>query len=81
MTIIVEGDIVTLSGRCVAEDAEPLLKHLLGGVRQVDVSGCNYLHGAVVQLLMAARPAIVGEPEAGFLRDWLIPLVREPNSP
>lgn len=79
MTVIAGGDVVRLSGRCVAEDAEALLKHLVAGVRQVDVSGCEYLHGAIVQLLMAARPAIVGEPTE-FLRDWLIPLVREPDS-
>jgi hypothetical protein len=29
---------------------------------------------------MAARPAILGEPEQ-FLRDWLIPLILEPDSP
>ena len=80
MTVALDQGTVRLSARCMAEDAELLLRHLVGGARQVDLTGCDYLHGAVVQLLMAARPTIVGEP-ADFLRDWLIPLIREQDSP
>ena len=80
MSLAVDQGIVRLSGQCMAEDAELLLKHLVDGARQVDLSECDYLHGAVVQLLMAARPEIIGEP-AEFLRGWLIPLICEPNSP
>lgn len=79
MTITAAGNLIRLSGHCPAEDAEVLLKHLIAGARQVDLTGCEHLHGAVVQLLMAAKPGIVGEP-AEFLRDWLIPLVRAPDS-
>lgn len=80
MTVVVDEDIVRLSGRCMAEDAELLLAHLVAGAKTVDLSGCDYVHGAVVQLLMAARPTIVGEP-AQFLRTWLVPLIREQGSP
>lgn len=80
MSVTIELGIVRLSGRCPAEDAELLLKHLVEGARQVDLSSCDYLHGAVVQLLMAARPTIAGEP-AEFGRDWLIPLINEQDSP
>jgi hypothetical protein len=64
----------------MAEDAELLLKHLAAGVTQVDLTDCDYLHGAIVQLLMAARPTLVGEP-AEFLSDWVIPLISRPDSP
>lgn len=80
MTVVADGKIVRLSGPCTAEDAEALLKLLVSGARQVDLDRCDYLHGAVVQLLMAGRPEIIGEP-AGFLRDWLIPLIRKQDSP
>ena len=76
MTVAIDQGVVRLCGRCTAEDAELLLNHLVGGCREVDLTGCDYLHGAVVQLLMAARPAIVGEP-AKFLGDWVIPLIRD----
>jgi hypothetical protein len=80
MTVVAAKGIVRLSGRCMAEDAELLLKQLAAGVTQVDLTDCEYLHGAIVQLLMATRPALVGEP-AEFLRDWVIPLIRGPDSP
>lgn len=79
MTVAVDGKTARLSGTCTAEDAEALLKLLVSGVRQVDLEGCDYLHGAVVQLLMAGRVDIIGEP-AAFLRDWVIPLVHKPDS-
>ena len=79
MTVVAAPGIVRLSGRCMAEDAELLLKQLTAGVTQVDLTGCDYLHGALVQLLMAARPTLVGEP-AEFLRDWVIPLIRRQDS-
>ena len=80
MTIAIDQDVVRISGHSTVEDAELLLAHLVKGARKVDLTGCDYLHGAVVQLLMAARPAIVGDP-AGFLRDWIVPLIRDRDSP
>lgn len=79
MTVAIDQGTVLLSGHCLAEDAELLLKHLVGGAREVDLSGCDYLHGAVVQLLLAAQPAIVGEA-AEFLRDWVIPVIQGQGS-
>lgn len=80
MTISAGPGVVRLSGRCMAEDSELLLKQLAAGIAQVDLTGCDYLHGSIVQLLMAARPTLVGEP-AEFLRDWVIPLISGPDSP
>lgn len=80
MTIAAEREIVYASGHCLAEDAEALLKLLVAGAKTVDLTNCDYLHGAIVQLLMAAKPVIVGEP-SGFVREWLIPLIRELDSP
>jgi hypothetical protein len=80
MTVAVDGKTVRLTGTCTAEDAEALLKLLVSGARQVDLTDCDYLHGAVVQLLMAGRVQIIGEPSA-FLRDWLIPLIGKQDSP
>ena len=79
MTVVAAHGTIRLSGRCMAEDAEVLLKHLAAGLTQVDLTGCDYLHGAIVQLLLAARPSLVGEP-AEFLRDWVIPLIPRRDS-
>jgi hypothetical protein len=80
MTIEAADGIVRLTGRCLAEDAEPLLGLLAAGINQVDLSGCEFLHGAVLQLLLAAQVPVTGQP-APFLDKWIMPLLLDPNSP
>jgi hypothetical protein len=63
----VQGRII-LEGRCRVEDAEPLLSALRqspGNV--VDMSMAETVHTAVVQVLLAAGPAIVGAHKHAFL--------------
>lgn len=71
-----ESDRAVLSGLCGAEAAEPLLGWLIdhpGG--PVDLSRCRHLHAAVLQVLLAARPEIAGEPRDAFLREQVLPLL------
>lgn len=72
MSVTRIGDRVQLTGRCGVEEAEVLLAHLLAGCRQVDLTGCEHLHAALVQLLMAADVEL-SEPPAGFLGSWIVP--------
>lgn len=61
--------IVVLSGACPAEDAEPLQRYLLADpVPAVDWRTCDTLHAAVFQVLLVARPPMLGPPRADFLR-------------
>ena len=74
-----DGDVIHLSGHCRVEDAEALTALLQPseGVI-VDISGCDSLHAAVVQVLLAFDASVVGEPAESFLRDRLLPaLVRK----
>jgi hypothetical protein len=65
-----EGAIM-LVGECPVEDAETLLEHLQARrAGPVDWSGCTRLHTAVWQVLMAAKPKLVGECGDEFLRTW-----------
>lgn len=76
MSVEAAGDIIRLSGRCRVEDAEALLAALLEeGGRPVDLSACQTLHSAVVQVLLAAKPAMVGAPADPALARWLMPLL------
>ena len=69
MTVRVEDDAIRLEGACPIEDAETLLRALLEHPRvAVDWSGCDHAHGAVIQVLMAARPVMVGLAIDAFLR-------------
>ena len=69
MSITREGETVSLSGPCGVEDAEILLRHLAEGVRRVDLGGCDHVHAAILQLLMAAGPELEGQlPD--FIARW-----------
>lgn len=76
-----DGDVIYLSGHCRVEDAEALAALLQpsDGVT-VDISGCDTLHAAVVQVLLVFDAPVVGAPIEPFLRDRLLPaLTRKPG--
>ena len=77
MTVrLTEGGSIELSGHCTSEDAEILLRHLIDGPgRSIEWSACEHLHCAVLQVLLAARPPLVGLPEDAFLRQHVAPLL------
>lgn len=72
MPIRFEKTTAVLDGVCAVEDAESLLDWLKGRKRpRVDLSRCEHLHTAVLQLLIAGRPAVAAWPEDGECRRWL----------
>ena len=75
MSVEIEGRIVRLSGRCEAGDAEILLSALTDGADRVDVTGCEHLHAAILQLLLASAVEVTGTPSA-FVAHWLLPLLQ-----
>ena len=79
MSLEVRQGVIYLSGRCGADAAEALLEHLGTGMTTVDLTGCETLHAALLQLLMAARPTIVGQPTT-FLAQWIVPLLNSSDS-
>jgi len=64
-TIVIEGD-------SLAEDAELLLQ-LLQATPQalLDWSQCGHIHTAVLQVVLAARPALAGPCGDSWVREWL----------
>ena len=79
MTITHEGDVIYLRGHCRVEEAEPLTALLQGWPEAtLDLSGCEHLHGAVVQAILAFRPSVLGAPDHGFVRDWIVPIFTRP---
>ena len=75
MTVqIAAGGCIELVGACPGEDAEPLLQLLLADRgATVDWRDCRGAHTAVVQVLMAVRPELLGPPADARLRDWVAP--------
>lgn len=68
MTVRVEGRTIMLEGRCPASDAEDLLVALGDDpAARVDIGGVVKLHMAVLQVLLALRPPVIGRPTTGLL--------------
>ena len=67
---------IELSGTCSSDEGEILLQHLLATPNMmVDWRGCEAAHSAVVQVLMAARPKLLGPPAAADLQKWVQPVL------
>lgn len=77
MSVRIEGGFVHLEGRCLAEDAEHLLRALQDTPHLVvDIAGAQRVHTAVLQILLALRPALRGRPMEGILsREIVLSLI------
>lgn len=72
----------TLIDVCGVAEAETLLAWLLDHpTGQVDLQPCRHLHTAVLQVLLALRPTLAGEPDDPLLAEWLLPLLSDPPPP
>jgi hypothetical protein len=76
MTVVMDNGVVRLQGQCGTEDVEMLLAALSSGTPSVDISEVDHLHGAILQVLLTFRPALLGSPRDTFVRTWLIPGLR-----
>lgn len=67
-----------LEGVCTVEEADSLLEWLQDDPRRpVDWTDCDHLHTAVLQVLLAVGPPLIGEPRDPFLARWVAPRLRE----
>jgi hypothetical protein len=65
---------IELKGICGADEGEILLQHLLATPKiMVDWRGCESAHTAVIQVLMAARPKLLGPPTSRIVEQWVQP--------
>jgi hypothetical protein len=74
---LVDNDSIELAGTCPSEDAEVLFQYLLQGrSANVDWSGCERAHTAVIQVLLASGCHVTGSPAGGFLNAYIQPALR-----
>ena len=76
MSVGRDGEVIRLAGDLPVEDAETLAALLAAapGVA-VDWSQAGRMHTAVVQVLLAFSPEMMGEPADAFSLRWLAPLL------
>lgn len=68
--------VVLLEGACLGEDAEPLLQELAAApTAAVDLRRCDFAHTAVIQVLMAFKPKLLGPPGDHPMWQWVCPLL------
>ncbi|WP_426959529.1 hypothetical protein [Muricoccus radiodurans] len=76
MSVRLEGSVIRIEGEARVEDAEALVSLLRDGAgRSVDLTAAGPLHAAVVQVLMALRPPLLGPAGDPFTARWLLPLL------
>lgn len=67
---------ILLGETCPVEDADTLLRLLSHSPdATVDWRGCLHAHSAMVQVLLALRPPLLGPPAGRFLRVHVAALV------
>lgn len=63
---------ILLEGVCSVEDAESLLQLLQATPRApVDWTRSNHLHTAVLQVILATRPTLVGRCGDPWVAEWI----------
>ncbi|HYD67661.1 hypothetical protein [Azospirillum sp.] len=80
MPIRFDASLAHFEGDCTVEEALPLNDWLLAEKGPaVDLRRCTGLHTALLQLLLATRPALASGPEDPFLARWVAPLLHGPK--
>jgi len=78
MTVSVnESGVIQLSGFCELAEAETLLQMLSAQAAPatVDWRMCEDAHTAVIQILLAIRPILIGPPASAFLTAYIAGLL------
>jgi hypothetical protein len=76
MPIRVDDNAIRLLGSCDHEDVELLLAALASKPdRPIDLTLATHLHGAVLQVLLRSKRAMVGEARDAFIQTWLVPVL------
>jgi hypothetical protein len=68
--------LILLEGSCPGEDAEILLQQLSAApTAAVDLRRCDFAHTAVIQVLMAFKPKLLGPTGDHPMWRWVYPLL------
>lgn len=77
MTVMLDGEVIRVSGDCGVEEAETLFNLLQGDPDLcVDLSAAGTVHTALWQVLLMLSPPLRGRPEDPFARQWIMPAVQ-----
>lgn len=73
MTVHLHTNVIRLTGTCRLEDVEPFAELLIADrSRAVDFSDCTQLHTAMLQLVLAFKPAIAGRAANSLINSMVL---------
>lgn len=76
MSVRIAGSVIYVEGIGAVGDAEPILAALQEDrTRTIDLRGAARLHSAIIQLLLAVRPAVVGTPADPSYVAYIVPVL------
>jgi hypothetical protein len=76
MALRLEGSEVWLIDVCGAEEALEFVDLLLKAERPtINLSRCTHLHAALLQTVIAFKPAVSAQPTEPFLQKWISPML------
>jgi hypothetical protein len=76
MALAFEHNEIWLIDGCGAEEALELVDLLSKAERPtINLSRCTYLHAALLQTVLAYKPAITAGPTEPFLQRWIFPML------
>lgn len=68
MAIKYTDDVARLEGKCTLHEAEALCEWLRKTSKaKLDLSGCEHLHTAVLQVILVAKTEIIAAPQDAWL--------------
>jgi len=80
MTMEIKDGVLHCAGTLAVDDAEQLLQLVLDAEQPgADLSACEHVHSACLQVLMAARIRVTAWPEQAVLAAWLRAAIEATN--
>jgi len=77
MAIEFNDAVARFKGQCRLEEASALFEWLeQTPAAKIDLSDCEHIHTAILQMLMVAKPELLAPPADPFLKQWLLAYIR-----
>ena len=77
MAIEFNDAVVKFEGHCRLEEASALFEWLeQTPAAKIDLTDCERIHTAILQILMVAKPELLASPANPFLKQWLLAYTR-----
>lgn len=76
-----EGNTIHMDSFCAIDEAEGMVRFLEEhSSPRVELTQCQHMHTALLQLLLSYRVELAGEAYNPFISKWIVPLLQAPGA-